>query len=58
MSNQRFWEAPIQRYIDLCIQGNDGCHENNFNMRWVASMVAEVYRALTRGGIFYLSTGY
>jgi fructose-1,6-bisphosphatase I len=52
MSNQRFWEAPVQRYIDECIQGVDGNREKNFNMRWVASMVAEVYRVLTRGGIF------
>jgi fructose-1,6-bisphosphatase I len=52
MSNQRFWEAPVQRYIDECIQGVDGSREKNFNMRWVASMVAEVYRVLTRGGIF------
>jgi fructose-1,6-bisphosphatase I len=52
MSNQRFWEAPVQRYIDECMQGVDGSREKNFNMRWVASMVAEVYRVLTRGGIF------
>jgi len=52
MSNQRFWEPPIQRYIDECIKGVDGGREKNFNMRWVASMVAEVYRVLTRGGIF------
>ena len=52
MSNQRFWEAPVQRYIDECIQGVDGDREKNFNMRWVASMVAEVYRVLTRGGVF------
>lgn len=52
MSNQRFWEAPVQRYIDECMQGVDGSREKNFNMRWVASMVAEVYRVLTRGGVF------
>lgn len=52
MSNQRFWEAPVQRYIDECIKGVDGGREKNFNMRWVASMVAEVYRLLTRGGVF------
>lgn len=52
MSNQRFWEPPVQRYIDECIKGIDGGREKNFNMRWVASMVAEVYRVLTRGGIF------
>ena len=52
MSNQRFWEAPVQQYIDECIQGTDGIRDKDFNMRWVASMVAEVYRVLTRGGIF------
>lgn len=52
MSNQRFWEPPVQRYIDECIAGTDGVREKNFNMRWVASMVAEIYRLLTRGGIF------
>ncbi|MCX4186535.1 class 1 fructose-bisphosphatase [Methylophaga sp. OBS4] len=51
-SNQRFWEAPVKRYIDECVQGTDGGREKNFNMRWNASMVAEVYRILTRGGIF------
>lgn len=52
MSNQRFWEEPMQRYVEECIQGVDGERDKNFNMRWVASMVAEVYRVLTRGGIF------
>ena len=52
MSNQRFWEPAVQRYIDECIKGEDGHRGKNFNMRWVASMVAEVYRILTRGGIF------
>jgi len=52
MSNQRFWEPPVQRYIDECMQGVEGTRGRDFNMRWVASMVAEVYRILTRGGIF------
>lgn len=52
MSNQRFWEAPVQRYIDECMQGRQGHRGKDFNMRWVASMVAEAYRILTRGGIF------
>lgn len=52
MSNQRFWEPPIQRYVDECMAGIDGIRGKNFNMRWIASMVAEVYRILTRGGIF------
>ena len=52
MSNQRFWEAPVQRYIDECLQGNEGPRGKNFNMRWIASLVAEVYRILTRGGVF------
>ena len=52
MSNQRFWEAPIKRYIDECVAGDEGVRGENFNMRWIASLVAEVYRILTRGGIF------
>lgn len=52
MSNQRFWETPVQRYIDECLQGTDGPRGKNFNMRWIASLVAEVYRILTRGGVF------
>jgi fructose-1,6-bisphosphatase I len=52
MSNQRHWEAPVKRYIDECLQGKEGARGKDFNMRWVASMVAEVHRILTRGGIF------
>lgn len=52
MSNQRHWEPPVQRYVEECLQGAEGPRGKNFNMRWVASMVAEVYRLLTRGGIF------
>ena len=52
MSNRRFWEKPVQRYVEECTMGKDGGREKNFNMRWVASMVAEVHRILTRGGIF------
>ena len=51
-SNQRFWEAPVQRYVEECLAGKTGPRERDFNMRWVASMVAEVHRILTRGGIF------
>jgi fructose-1,6-bisphosphatase I len=52
MSNQRFWEAPVKRYIDECIAGSEGPRGKDFNMRWVAAMVAEVHRILMRGGIF------
>lgn len=51
-SNMRFWEAPVQRYIDECLKGKDGPRGKDFNMRWIASMVAEVHRILTRGGVF------
>ncbi|MFZ5593446.1 MAG: class 1 fructose-bisphosphatase [Pseudomonadota bacterium] len=51
-SNTRFWEAPVKRYIDECLAGKEGARKADFNMRWVASMVAEVHRILTRGGIF------
>ncbi|CAO3308206.1 class 1 fructose-bisphosphatase [Pseudomonas asiatica] len=52
MSNQRFWEPPVQNYVRECLQGVEGPRGKDFNMRWVASMVAEVHRILTRGGIF------
>ena len=52
MSNQRHWAAPVTRYIDECLQGRDGPRGKDFNMRWVGSMVADVHRILTRGGIF------
>lgn len=52
MSNRRFWEEPVLRYVEECVQGKEGPRGKDFNMRWIASMVAEVYRILTRGGIF------
>ena len=52
MSNYRFWQSPIQQYVDECLVGVEGEREKDFNMRWVASMVAEVHRILVRGGVF------
>ena len=52
VSNQRRWEPPVKRYIDECLAGRDGPRGKDFNMRWVASMVADVFRVLSRGGIF------
>lgn len=52
MSNMRHWAEPVRRYIQECLDGTDGTRDKNFNMRWVASMVAEVHRILSRGGIF------
>jgi fructose-1,6-bisphosphatase I len=52
MSNMRHWEAPIKRYVEECLAGKTGARGKDFNMRWVASMVSDVYRILTRGGIF------
>jgi fructose-1,6-bisphosphatase I len=52
MSNYRFWQEPFQRYIDETLLGEEGMREKDFNMRWVASMVAEVHRILVRGGVF------
>ena len=51
-SRARFWEPPIKRYIEECLAGKNGPRGRNFNMRWVASMVAEVHRVLCRGGVF------
>jgi fructose-1,6-bisphosphatase I len=52
MSNYRFWEQPVRRYVDECLAGKTGPRAKDFNMRWIASMVAEVHRILTRGGVF------
>ncbi|WP_077037535.1 class 1 fructose-bisphosphatase [Pelomonas sp. KK5] len=52
MSNQRHWDAPMQRYIGECLDGAEGPLGKNFNMRWIASMVTDVHRILMRGGIF------
>ncbi len=52
MSNMRHWDAPVRRYIDECLAGEEGPRAKNFNMRWIASMVADVHRILMRGGIF------
>ena len=51
-SNERHWEAPVQRYIDSCKAGVTGVRGRDFNMRWVASMVADVHRILMRGGVY------
>jgi fructose-1,6-bisphosphatase I len=51
-SNARHWYPPVTRYIDELLAGIDGPRGTDFNMRWVASMVADVHRVLTRGGIF------
>ena len=52
MSNMRHWAPPVKRYVDECLQGQDGVRGKNFNMRWIASMVADVHRILMRGGVF------
>jgi fructose-1,6-bisphosphatase I len=52
MSNMRHWAPPVKRYIDECLAGREGPRGKDFNMRWIASMVADVHRILTRGGIF------
>jgi fructose-1,6-bisphosphatase I len=51
-SRARHWEAPVKRYVDECLAGKEGPRGKDFNMRWVASMVAEVHRILVRGGVF------
>ena len=52
MSNMRHWDPPVKRYIDELLHGEEGPRGKNFNMRWVASMVADVHRIMTRGGVF------
>ena len=52
MSNMRHWDAPVKRYVDECLAGKEGPRGKDFNMRWIASMVADVHRILMRGGVF------
>ena len=52
MSNMRHWDKPVADYIAECLAGSNGPRGKDFNMRWVASMVADVHRILTRGGVF------
>lgn len=52
VSNSRFWQAPVKRYVDECLAGKTGPRGKDFNMRWIASMVAEAHRILMRGGVF------
>jgi len=52
MSNMRHWADPVRKYVDECLQGKEGPRGKDFNMRWIASMVADVHRILTRGGVF------
>ncbi len=51
-SNRRFWEPPVKRYVEECTEGRTGVRGKDFNMRWIASLVAEVHRILIRGGLF------
>ncbi|MEY5097950.1 MAG: hypothetical protein RJA36_669 [Pseudomonadota bacterium] len=52
MSNMRHWDTPVKRYVDECLAGKEGVRGKDFNMRWIASMVADVHRILSRGGVF------
>ncbi len=56
-ANARFWEQPVARYIHECVAGISGPRQKDFNMRWVASMVAEAHRILMRGGVFLYPRG-
>jgi fructose-1,6-bisphosphatase I/sedoheptulose-1,7-bisphosphatase len=51
-SNSRFWESPVRRYVEECLAGATGPRGKDFNMRWIASLVAETHRILARGGVF------
>ena len=51
-SNQRFWEPPVTRYVEECVQGKAGPRGADFNMRWIATFVADVHRILLRGGLY------
>jgi fructose-1,6-bisphosphatase I len=52
VSNFRHWDRHVRAYIDDCLEGSDGFRQSNYNMRWLASLVAECHRILSRGGLF------
>ena len=52
MSNMRHWADPVRRYVEECLAGTSGARDKDLNMRWIASMVADVHRVLSRGGVF------
>ena len=52
MSNMRHWADPVRRYVEECLAGTTGARDKDFNMRWIASMVVDVHRVLSRGGVF------
>ena len=52
MSNRRHWAEPVRRYVEEMLAGKTGPRDKDFNMRWVAAMVADVHRILSRGGVF------
>jgi len=58
MSNERHWQPPVKRYVDEMLKGEEGPLEKNYNMRWIASMVADVHRILIRGGVFMYPWDY
>jgi fructose-1,6-bisphosphatase I len=51
-SNYRHWQAPVRAFVDECLAGTEGPRARNFNMRWIASLVAEAHRIFIRGGVF------
>ncbi|MDP4023514.1 class 1 fructose-bisphosphatase [Methylobacterium sp. NEAU 140] len=51
-SNVRHWDGPIKAYVEDCLRGTEGPRDKDFNMRWLGSMVADIQRVLTRGGVF------
>jgi fructose-1,6-bisphosphatase I len=52
MSNMRHWAEPVRHYVEECLAGTTGARDKDFNMRWIASMVVDVHRVLSRGGVF------
>lgn len=51
-ANYRHWDEAVRLYVDDCLKGSEGPRERDFNMRWIASLVADCYRILMRGGVF------
>jgi fructose-1,6-bisphosphatase I len=51
-SNSRFWDDPVRTYVEDCRRGKEGPRGRDFNMRWTGSPVADIYRIVSRGGVY------
>ncbi|HMN38531.1 MAG TPA: class 1 fructose-bisphosphatase [Hyphomicrobium sp.] len=51
-SNARYWDDTVRIFIHECENGASGPRGKDYNMRWTGSPVADIFRILSRGGIY------